>query len=428
MPEKGPIITMNDSLSDNFNSTIHSNSSIIHCPMNLYVTTFISQVIYSGVCIAGLVGNTMVIYVVARFSKMQTVTNIYILNLAVADECFLIGIPFLLTTMTIGRWPFGTLICKIYMTTTSINQFTSSIFIFIMSADRYIAVCHPISSPQFRTPFISRIVSVGAWVISAIFMIPVILYASDIDQDGQVSCNILWPDQQDGGQTSFTLYTFILGYVIPLTLVLIFYILVLRKLQTVGPQNRSNDRKRSNRKVTTMVLTVIAAYILCWAPYWVTQMSLIFTAPNECQSELSVTMFLLAGVLAYCNSAMNPILYAFLSDNFRKSFAKACTCAASKEVNANLHIENSVFPKKNKGHTERLQVDRMVVSAQSKAELEEEEDERGFLISKTSTTGVTMTSRTNITISGGSRDLNEQERRDKDIQRNGAQHTLLTQV
>ncbi|XP_033224572.1 somatostatin receptor type 2-like [Belonocnema kinseyi] len=417
---------MNVSLSDDFNSTNNSTSPF-HCSTSLSVTTFISQVIYSGVCIAGLVGNTMVIYVVTRFSKMQTVTNIYILNLAVADECFLIGIPFLLTTMTIGRWTFGTLMCKIYMTTTSINQFTSSIFIFIMSADRYIAVCHPISSPQFRTPFISRIVSVGAWVMSAIFMIPVILYANAANENGQVTCNILWPDQH-GGQTSFTLYTFILGYVIPLILVLVFYILVLRKLQTVGPQNRSNDRKRSNRKVTTMVLTVIAAYILCWAPYWITQMSLIFTPPNECQSELTITMFLLAGVLAYCNSAMNPILYAFLSDNFRKSFAKACTCAAYKEVNANLHIENSVFPRKNKGNTERLQVDRVVVSAQSKAELEEEEDERGLLISKTSTTGVTMTSRTNITISSGSRDMDEQERRDKDIHRNGAQHTLLTQV
>lgn len=416
---------MNVTLSEGFNTT---NSTINNCQTNFSITSLIAQVIYSGVCIAGLVGNTMVIYVVARFSKMQTVTNIYILNLAVADECFLIGIPFLLTTMSVGAWTFGTVMCKIYMTSTSINQFTSSIFIFIMSADRYIAVCHPISSPQFRTPFISRIVSLGAWLMSALFMIPIFLYANALpSENGSLSCNIYWPNEH-GGQTTFTIYTFLLGYAIPLTLVLVFYILVLRKLQTVGPQNRSNDRRRSNRKVTIMVLTVIAAYIFCWAPYWVTQMSLIYTEPNECQSELTITIFLMAGVFSYCNSAMNPILYAFLSDNFRKSFAKACTCAASKEVNANLHFENSVFPRKNKGNNERLQADRMVVSAQSKAELEEEEDERGLLISKTSTTGVTMTSRTNITINSGSRDQDEQEMRDKDVLKNGAQHTLLTQV
>lgn len=109
------------------------------------------------VCLVGLLGNTLVIYVVVRFSKMQTVTNLYIVNLAVADECFLIGIPFLLTTMSRQSWPFGNIMCKAYMTTTSINQFTSSIFLTIMSADRYIAVCHPISSPKVRTPFISKV-------------------------------------------------------------------------------------------------------------------------------------------------------------------------------------------------------------------------------------------------------------------------------
>lgn len=40
---------------------------------------------------------------------------------------------------------------------------------------------------------------------------------------------------------------------------------------------------------------------------------------------------------------------AFLSENFKKSFAKAFTCAAGKEVNAQLHVENSVFPKATQG-------------------------------------------------------------------------------
>lgn len=47
-------------------------------------------------------------------------------------------------------------------------------------------------------------------------------------------------------------------------------------------------------------------------------------------------------------SAINPILYAYLSDNFKKSFLKACTCATTKDVNAQLKMENSVLPKKSK--------------------------------------------------------------------------------
>ena len=38
---------------------------------------------------------------------------------------------------------------------------------------------------------------------------------------------------------------------------------------------------------------------------------------------------------------------AFLSENFKKSFAKAFQCAAKKDVNAQLAIENSVFPRPN---------------------------------------------------------------------------------
>lgn len=104
------------------------------------------------------------------------------------------------------------------------------------------------------------------------------------------------------------------------------------------------------------MLTVITVYVLCWLPYWITQVALIFTPPNQCQSRVTVTIFLLAGCLSYSNSAMNPILYAFLSDNFKKSFLKACTCAAGKDVNATLHMENSVFPRRhhNKGGSERL--------------------------------------------------------------------------
>ena len=63
--------------------------------------------------LVGLVGNTLVIYVVLRYTKMQTVTNLYILNLAVADFTFLIGIPFIMTTMGLGFWPFGNVMCKV---------------------------------------------------------------------------------------------------------------------------------------------------------------------------------------------------------------------------------------------------------------------------------------------------------------------------
>lgn len=309
-----------------------------------------ARISYGLVGILGLGGNTLVIYVVLRFSKMQTVTNMYILNLAFADEMYLFGLPFLLTTMIFHSWPFGRVMCKIYMTTTSINQFTSSLLLTVMSADRYVAVCHPISSPRYRTPFIAKFICLTAWTLSALLMVPIYMYASTLEQGGYINCNIYWPESSYmDGEMAFCLYAFTLGFAIPLILILLFYFLVICRLRNVGPKNRSKEKKRTHRKVTYLVLSVVTVYILCWLPYWCAQLWLTFMPPDTGQTTITFTMMLLTQCLAYANSAMNPILYAFLSDNFKKSFAKAFTCASRREVNAQLHVENSFFPKTKSG-------------------------------------------------------------------------------
>jgi len=145
-------------------------------------------------------------------------------------------------------------------------------------------------------------------------------------------------------------------------------------------------------------------------------MALIYTPPKQCQTSISITSFLLVGFLSYSNSVMNLILYAFLSDNFKKSFLKACTCAAGKDVNA-MHNENSVFPRK-KVNIDRSQANRKIAAGSSRIDFDDEETERG-LFSKTSTTTVTMTSRSNIMISN-----DHLTQRNK----NDAQLTVLTQV
>lgn len=87
---------------------------------------------------------------------------------------------------------------------------------------------------------------------------------------------------------------------------------------------------------------------MCWLPYWISQLSLIIPTEKQCTTKLDLIIFLIVGCLGYINSAINPILYAYLSDNFKKSFLKACTCATTKDINAQLKMENSVLPKKSK--------------------------------------------------------------------------------
>jgi len=351
-----------------------------------YVMTII-QVFYALVCMLGLLGNSLVIYVVLRFSKMHTVTNTYILHLAMADECFLVGIPFLIVTMFMREWPFGTTMCKIYFTTTSINQITSSLFLMVLSADRYIAVCHPISSPRFRTGLIAKVISLSAWLMSAILMLPIFLYATTVTRpDGGHSCNVIWLlGESEGdivnGQTTFTFYIFIFGFLGPLGFILIFYVLVIIKLRSVGPrgQERSQSKRKSHRKVTKLVLTVITVYIICWLPHWVTQLALISQPPGTQQSNTLVIVILLADCLQYSNSAMNPVLYAFLSENFKKSFRKACHCDKREQAAMNHQDYSATTRRSRRGPR---------FTAVPPQESQDEDKEAGDL-----STGITGTSR-----------------------------------
>ena len=64
---------------------------------------------------------------------------------------------------------------------------------------------------------------------------------------------------------------------------LCFFPAVIIKLRSVGPrgQERSQSKRKSHRKVTKLVLTVITVYIICWLPHWVTQIALIRSETKE---------------------------------------------------------------------------------------------------------------------------------------------------
>lgn len=214
----------------------------------------------------------------------------------------------------------------------------------------FIAICHHVSSPKYRTPLVSRIVSAIAWTASVIIMSPIIIFSNATTYGERTSCQIVWPaNHEQISSFYFTIYSFVLGFALPLCFIMTFYFLVIRKLRRVSKKTQSahsKNKKKSHRKVTKLVLTVITVYILCWLPYWVSQVALISTEPKACGTRLEITLFLLVGCLGYVNSAINPILYAYLSDNFKKSFMKACTCATTKDINAQLKLENSVMPRK----------------------------------------------------------------------------------
>ncbi|KFB38427.1 AGAP003658-PB-like protein [Anopheles sinensis] len=69
-----------------------------------------------------------------------------------------------------------------------------------------------------------------------------------------------------------------------------------------------------------MVVVVVLVFAFCWCPI---QVILLLKSLKLYElTHASIIFQIVSHVLAYTNSCINPVLYAFLSDNFRKAFRK----------------------------------------------------------------------------------------------------------
>ncbi|KAG5279078.1 hypothetical protein AALO_G00105840 [Alosa alosa] len=281
-------------------------------------SSMMTAVISLTVFLVGLTGNTLAIYVVLRYAKMKTVTNIYIFNLAVADELYILGLPFLTTQNVLSYWPFGSFLCRVVMTADSLNQFTSIFCLTVMSIDRYLAVVHPIRSTRWRRPRVARVVSAAVWAVSFVVVLPVVVF-SDV-QDTFRSCNMNWPEPHNVWSTVFILYTAILGFFGPLLVICLCYLLIVVKVKSSGARAGFTKRRRSERKVTRMVVVIVVVFVLCWLPFFIINIvNLVVILP---ESSAMAGIYFFSVILSYANSCANPLLYGFLSDNFKQSFRK----------------------------------------------------------------------------------------------------------
>ncbi len=130
------------------NNTTFSSSLVSQNNNNL-IYYFVP--IYTILFLIGTFGNGLVIISICRSSRLRTVTNTYLLNIAIADFLLLLSVPFLIVTILANGWIFGNILCKMYYNFIHINQYVSSLLLAALSFDRYLAVCHPIRAIEFRT-------------------------------------------------------------------------------------------------------------------------------------------------------------------------------------------------------------------------------------------------------------------------------------
>ncbi|KAG9332511.1 hypothetical protein JZ751_014609 [Albula glossodonta] len=242
---------------------------------------------------------------------MKTATNIYIFNLALADSLVLATLPFQGTDVSLGFWPFGNILCKIVISIDYYNMFTSTFTLTMMSVDRYIAVCHPVKALDMRTPHKAKVINICIWVLASAIGVPAMMLG-----DVEVEANGTYWDPV------FGTCMFLFSFLIPVAIISVCYSLMVKRLRSVRILSGSKEKDRNLRRITRMVLVVVAVFVVCWTPIQI--MALAQSLGVNLGSLLTVALMHFCIALGYVNSSLNPVLYAFLDENFKRCFREFC--------------------------------------------------------------------------------------------------------
>ncbi|KAK1784745.1 hypothetical protein P4O66_003416 [Electrophorus voltai] len=305
---------------DGQNYTVHNSG---RSPAGFVMAISITA-LYSVICVVGLLGNMLVMYGVVRYTKMKTATNIYIFNLALADALATSTLPFQSAKYLMNTWPFGEPLCKLVIAIDYYNMFTSIFTLTMMSVDRYVAVCHPVRALEFRTPVKAKVINVCIWILSSAVGVPIMIMAvTKVTNQGKIDCTLKFPDPDWYWDTVTKICVFIFAFVVPVLVITICYGLMILRLRSVRLLSGSKEKDRNMRRITRMVLVVVAAFIICWTPIHIFIIIKTLVEIDQ-RNPFVIASWHLCIALGYTNSSLNPVLYAFLDENFKRCFGEFC--------------------------------------------------------------------------------------------------------
>ncbi|KAM4815098.1 LOW QUALITY PROTEIN: neuropeptides B/W receptor type 2-like [Thomomys bottae] len=298
----------------------HTNTTF---PEPLSLLYALPPAVYSEICATGLTGNSTVIYVILRAPKMKPVTHVFVLNLAVADGLFTLVLRANIAEHLLQHWPFGEPLCKLVLAVDHYSIFSS---VYVMSADCYLLVLATERACRtHRHPWGTKVASLCVWLDITVMALPFFSFAHVYSNELQVpSCGLSFPRPERAWFKASRLYTLLLGFVVPVCTICVLYVDLLRRLWAMRLCAGTRALSKAKRKVTVLVLTVLAVCLLCWAPFHLA--SVVSLTSDVPQAPLVIALSYAITCLSYANSCLNPFLYAFLDDGFRKNFQTMVLC------------------------------------------------------------------------------------------------------
>ncbi|KAK5870172.1 hypothetical protein PBY51_024828 [Eleginops maclovinus] len=275
--------------------------------------SMVIPVFFSVVIVLSLIGNILVLVILGLYENLKSLTNIFILNLAISDLVFTIGLPFW-AIYHIWGWLFSEALCKIVTFVFFTGFYSSILCLTIMTIYRYLAVVHPLS--DLRTLRISTGVYMSflLWVISVGAAVPSLFYSAliQVPHKGEhsVGCeyeSLIWKNIGFSPENVIFLVTF--------TVMAFCYIQILRRI--------SKSRSHTKNRAVKLVFCIATVFFLGWVPYNVIIFLRILSDNmvkpfDKCEASINLSYaFYVCRLIAFSHCCLNPVFYAFVGVKFR---------------------------------------------------------------------------------------------------------------
>lgn len=300
----------------------------------------------------GLPGNLLVILTIVLERRFHMMRYILLASLAVSDFLFLILVnSFRISSVAQERWTHGETMCYLNAFFARYFYLNTVLHLVAVSYERYKAI---VKSPLV---YDGALTTSRAVFVVLIWVVPIPLsfgpflgFAGEYVYNPEVfHCEQGWSNQT-GSSGLNTAFFAIFSFVVPF-LVIVFLnwsVFKTAKVQinslevqvgSVGGseiQQQEMSRRMKERRAAVDVSIIIAAFLLCFLPVWITGICRQFVKSMKVPAEV----VLAAACIFFSSSLCNPIIYCIRKNDFRrgvkKVFRRIGLCRSSNDIDNNV--------------------------------------------------------------------------------------------
>ncbi|KAL2099243.1 hypothetical protein ACEWY4_005723 [Coilia grayii] len=273
----------------------------------------------------GILGNAFVLAVFLLQRARWSVPEIYLGNLALADLLMLCLLPFWgVNVLNDYDWPFGEFLCVVTSLSITTNMYTSVFLLAMISVDRYLALVQTMKARWLRRKRYAKAVCAVLWLLGVAVCAPVLPHRKlRYEPEYQVmTCFLDYP--HDSWKVAHHILLNLMGFALPFLAISFCSINVVRAL------HRRNDHAcgwdQGDRKATALVYAVTLFFLICWGPFHLfTFLHILcdFQVLDAAQwMEVMAIGDQFATYFAFLNSSLNPLLYVFTGQYFRRKLSE----------------------------------------------------------------------------------------------------------